>query len=63
MGKKTRTLSDFSQIQSDVFDVFNDVSQYEFFKYLKYVLNHDQLLLSRRFKEMGKDFSNYKMVS
>jgi len=55
MGQKNGVLSDFSQLQSEVFNEFNGMTQYQLMKEVKTIINQDDYERCEALKRMGKD--------
>jgi hypothetical protein len=62
MGCKNNTLSDYSKLQRLVFELFNDISQYEFFLIVSDVIDNTNKERERLLKLMGKTPERMKLV-
>ena len=62
MGQKSRALSDFSQLQSEVFEEYNEMSQYQLMKEVKTIINQDDYERCEALKRLGKDPRKMTMV-
>jgi hypothetical protein len=54
-GQKNGTLSDFSQLQSEVFNEYNGMNQYQLMKEVKSIINQDDYERCEALKRMGRD--------
>lgn len=62
MGKKTRTLSDFSKIQKDVFDVLEGYNFNQIHKFVKDIIKQDDWERQELLKMKGYDPSKFKLL-
>lgn len=62
MGHTEQSLSDFSKLQSDVYDEFGKMSQYELMRVCKSILNQDEMERNEILRKMGKDPSKMKKI-
>lgn len=63
MGQSEKVLSDFSKLQSEVFDEYNGMSEYQLMKEVKNIINQDDFERSEILRKMGKDPSRMKMIN
>jgi len=62
MGQSNQSLSDYSQLQSEVFNEYNQLSQYELMKVCKNIIGQDEYERNEILKKMGKDPSKMKKL-
>lgn len=62
MGHSEYSLSDYSQLQADVYNEYNGLSQYELMKVCKNIIGQDEYERNEILKKMGKDPSKMKRV-
>jgi hypothetical protein len=62
MGKNTRTLSDFSKLQKDVYDVLDGYSFTQVHKFVKDIIKQDDWERQELLKMKGYDPSKFKLL-
>jgi hypothetical protein len=62
MGQTEHSLSDYSQLQADVYNEFGGVSQYELMKVCKNIIGQDEYERNEILKKMGKDPSKMRKL-
>ena len=62
MGKNTKTLSDFSKLQKDVFDVMEDYSYIQIHRLVKSIIKQDEYERQELLKQRGYDPSKFKLL-
>jgi len=62
MGCKNNTLTDYSKLQRLVFELFNDISQYEFFLIVSDIIDNTNKERERLLKLKGKTPERMKLV-
>lgn len=63
MGKNTRTLSDFSKLQKDVFDVLEGYNFNQVHRFVKSIIKQDEWERNEILKQRGYDPSRFKLLS
>lgn len=63
LGDTERVLSDYSKLQSEVFEEFNGLSYIELLKVVKKIINQDDFERSEILRKMGRDPKKMVMVS
>ena len=63
MGKNTRTLSDFSKLQKDVFDVLEGYNFNQVHRFVKNIIKQDEWERQELLKQKGYDPSRFKLLS
>ena len=63
MGMNTKTLSDFSKLQKDVFDVLEDYSYIQVHRLVKDIIKQDEWERQEILKQRGYDPSKFKLLS
>jgi hypothetical protein len=63
MGKNTRTLSDFSKLQKDVFDVLEGYNFNQVHRFVKSIIKQDEWERNEILKQKGYDPSRFKLLS
>lgn len=61
LGVKSGSLSDYSELQKEIFDEYNNMNEYYFCKKVKEVIGQDDYERSQILKKMGKDVSKLKL--
>lgn len=62
MGKNTRTLSDFSKLQKDVFDVLEGYNFNQVHRFVKNIIKQDEWERQELLKQKGYDPSKFKLL-
>ena len=62
MGHTEQSLSDYSQLQSDVYNEFSGMGQYELMRVCKNIINQDEFERNEILKKMGKDPSKMRKL-
>jgi len=62
MGHTQQSLSDYSQLQADVYNEYGKMSQYELMKVCKSIIGQDEYERNEILKKMGKDPSKMKKI-
>ena len=62
MGCKNNTLTDYSKLQKLVFELFNDVSQYEFFLIVSDIIDNTTKERERMLRMIGKSPEKMTLV-
>lgn len=62
MGKNTKTLSDFSKLQKDVFDVMEQYTFTQVHKFVKDIINQDDFERYELLKQKGVDPTRFKLL-
>jgi hypothetical protein len=62
MGKKTKTLSDFSKLQKDVFDVLDGYNFNQIHKFVKNIIKQDDWERQELLRQRGYDPSKFKLL-
>lgn len=63
LGKNTKTLSDFSKLQKDVFEVLEGYSFYQVHKFVKDIIKQDDWERKEILKHKGYDPSKFRLLS
>lgn len=62
MGRVESSLSDYSQLQEQVYNEFGNMNQYELMKVCREIIKHDDFERNEIFKKMGKDPSKMRKI-
>jgi hypothetical protein len=62
MGHTQQSLSDYSQIQANVYNEYGKMSQYELMKVCKSIIGQDEHERNEILKKMGKDPSKMRKI-
>lgn len=62
MGHTEQSLSDYSQLQSEVYNEYGGLSQYELMKVCKTIINQDEFERNEILRKMGKDPSKMRKL-
>ena len=63
MGMNTKTLSDFSKLQKDVFDVLEGYNYIQVHRFVKDIIKQDEWERQELLKQRGYDPSKFKLLS
>ncbi len=63
MGYKSGTLSDYSKIQKEIFDEYNNKDWYSFNREIRVIINQDIHERMELLKKLGKDVKKMKLIS
>lgn len=63
MGKNTKTLSDFSKLQKDVFDVMEGYNFTQVHRFVKSIIKQDEWERQELLRQRGYDPSKFKLLS
>ena len=62
MGHTEQSLSDYSQLQEEVYNEYGKLGQYELMKTCKTIINQDEYETNEILKKMGKDPSKMRKL-
>jgi hypothetical protein len=62
MGKSTKTLSDFSKLQKEIYDVLEDYNFNQIHKLVKDIIKQDEFERIELLRQRGYDPSKFKLL-